>query len=158
MWANSSFNCSIHGDKHFVSACEVATEQAGTYFPVGCRWRCLDERHKSRWSDPARRPLQDSSATSWFPRCESRTSWRNERSPLYVFSSSLWGAEDGVPAKKQHRRKRPRESTHALGRQRGEPQTQQIPRDWESDCSPLSQAQQGTPHVFICINRDCVPR
>lgn len=124
------------------------------YLLTGCRWLQPNVRHKYRWSRPAWRPSPGSFAASLF-HSGVWTCWRNERSLSLrrVLSASLWRVKDAVPvtAAAAQEAKSPWILPRA-GRQKGKPQTQQIPGDREPGCSLLSQAEPGAPYVLICIN------
>lgn len=112
-----------------------------SYLLRGCRWLQPNVRHKYRWSCPAWWPFPGSFATSLFHSGD-WTCWRNKRSLSLcrVLSASLWRVRDAVPVTAAAQEEKSPWILPPAGRQKGKPQTQQLPRDREPGFSLLSQA------------------
>lgn len=113
-----------------------------SYLLTGCWWLQPNVRHKYRWSRPAWRPFPGSFATSLFHSGD-WTCYRNKRSLSLrrVLSASLWRVKDAVPVTAAAQEEKSPWILPRAGRQKGKPQTQQIPGDREPGCSLLSQAE-----------------
>lgn len=101
-----------------------------SYLLTGCRWLQPNVRHKYRWSRPAWHPFPGSFATSLFHSGD-WTCWRNKcsLSLCRVLSASLWRVKDAVPVTAAAQEEKSPWILPRAGRQKGKPQTQQIPRD-----------------------------